>query len=363
MKRISTASSVLEELLGEGDKPYESTDFSADKKVVVVQKATKGKGINMVLLGDGFSDRLIADGTYESVMMKGIEAFFNIQPYTYFRDYFNIYYVNAVSVQEGCGRGMNTVFTTVFGDGTSVEGNNYTCMDYARLCGFTDDEMNEVLIITMMNSTRYAGTCVMFRGPHYLGDYGRGMSISYFPIGNNDKDLEQVLHHEAGGHGFSKLLDEYYYDKAIYQGDIDTYLMLRESYGWGKNVDYVSSPTEVYWSKFITDPRYKQENIGVYEGAATYMYGAYRPTDYSIMRYNTGGFNAPSREAIYYRIHKLAYGEEWEYDFEEFVKWDQVYGMPSFTGSTVSRSIDPEKRTAPPVIIDGYWANGRLILE
>ena len=40
------------------------------------------------------------------------------------------------------------------------------------------------------------------------------------------------------------------------------------------------------------------------------------------MNDNTGGFNAPSREAIYYRIHKLAYGESWTYDYEEFVNWD-----------------------------------------
>lgn len=33
-------------------------------------------------------------------------------------------------------------------------------------------------------------------------------------------------------------------------------------------------------------------------------------------------FNAPSREAIYYRIHKLAYGKDWQYNFEDFVQWD-----------------------------------------
>ena len=36
----------------------------------------------------------------------------------------------------------------------------------------------------------------------------------------------------------------------------------------------------------------------------------------------TGKFNAPSREAIYYRIHKLAYGASWKYDYETFVSWD-----------------------------------------
>ena len=33
-------------------------------------------------------------------------------------------------------------------------------------------------------------------------------------------------------------------------------------------------------------------------------------------------FYAPSREAIYYRIHKLAYGKDWQYNFEDFVQWD-----------------------------------------
>ena len=52
-----------------------------------------------------------------------------------------------------------------------------------------------------------------------------------------------------------------------------------------------------------------------------------------------GGFNAPSREAIYYRIHKLAFGTTWEYDYESFVKWDQEYGMPSFLNGR-SRSLE-----------------------
>ncbi len=42
------------------------------------------------------------------------------------------------------------------------------------------------------------------------------------------------------------------------------------------------------------------------------------------MKNNKGGFNAPSREAIWYRIHKLAYGDEWEYDYEDFVEYDEV---------------------------------------
>ena len=40
------------------------------------------------------------------------------------------------------------------------------------------------------------------------------------------------------------------------------------------------------------------------------------------MRYNEGGFNAPSREAIWLRMHRLAYGSNWEYSYEKFAEYD-----------------------------------------
>lgn len=36
---------------------YASTDYSEDGKIVKLQQATEGKGVNIVLLGDGFTDR------------------------------------------------------------------------------------------------------------------------------------------------------------------------------------------------------------------------------------------------------------------------------------------------------------------
>ena len=35
-------------------------------------------------------------------------------------------------------------------------------------------------------------------------------------------------------------------------------------------------------------------------------------------------FNAPSRKAAYIRIHKLAYGSDWQFDYEEFVQYDAI---------------------------------------
>lgn len=350
-------------ILGEGDAPYESTDFSADGKAYTLQTASDGNGINVVLMGDAFSDRQIADGTYENVMKQAADAFFSEEPYTSFKDMFNVYYVNAVSKNEGYVDGGETIFSGTFGGGTHVMGNDELCMKYAQTAfNFTNEQMQDVLIVVMMNSTGYAGTCYMYYNTGYTSDYGRGTSVAYFPIGTTYEDLATILHHEAGGHGFAKLNDEYAYEYMgmIPANEIRDEQNMRENYGWGKNTDYIPDPARVYWSKFIADSRYASENIGVYEGACTYWTGAYRPTENSIMNDNTGGFNAPSREAIYYRIHKLAYGESWTYDYEEFVNWDLNQRARSRVSVVPQKKYPP---TAPPVVIKARWENGRFVYE
>ena len=105
-------------------------------------------------------------------------------------------------------------------------------------------------------------------------------------------------------------------------------------------------------------------DIGVYEGGRTYQYGVYRPTDISIMSggsyYLEYGFNAPSRETIYNRIHKLAYGEDWEYDYEEFVQWDLSRKRTTTRTITSTEDVTP---TAPPVIYNRRWENGHFVYE
>ena len=74
------------------------------------------------------------------------------------------------------------------------------------------------------------------------------------------------------------------------------------------------------------------------------------------MRYNTGGFNAPSREAIYYRIHKLAYGDSWEYDYEDFVKYDEINRKTSSTASPMwSGHRTRREPLHPPVVVGKSW--------
>lgn len=333
---------------------YESEDYSADGTVVTLQKATKGNGIDIVFLGDAYNDKDIADGSYETVMRTAYDAFFTEEPYKSFKDHFNVYYVNVVSKHDFYGG--ETAFEGYFGYGTEVGGDDEKAFDYAQKA-ISEERVDESLIVIMMNSTAYAGTCYMYGIG--VGDYGRGPSVSYFPVGNDDVELSQVLLHETGGHGFAKLDDEYAYEDygGIPADEIEDHHVM-EAYGWWKNVDFTDVESEVKWAKYLEDERYANDGLGIFEGASTYWTGAYRPTENSIMRHNTDGFNAPSREAIYYRIHKLAYGDSWQYDHEAFVEYDAVNraaaasSMQKKRVNSVERTFVP---TAPPVVVKGSW--------
>lgn len=345
----------IESQLGDGvTELYESADYAADGTVHTLQTATSGAGIDIVLMGDGYSDRLIADGTYASVMQRATEAFFSEDPYKSFRDCFNVYYVDVVSKNERYTG--ETAFSTWYGSGTAVGGNDAKVIEYARKV-IPDSRMDDATVIVLMNRDYYAGTCYMY--PPAGGDYGSGLSVSYFPVSSFETTFSGLVSHEAGGHGFGKLADEYYYasNGTIPQSKIDEYISTA-AYGWWRNGDFTSDPAAVKWSAFLNDGRYSAEGLGVYEGAFTYYYGAWRPTRNSIMNNNTGGFNAPSRYAIWYRIGKLAYGADWNGTYEDFVAWDAINRT---SASHAPRKAQPnyvEKNfqpLAPPVVIHHSW--------
>lgn len=334
---------------------YISSDYSNDGKVTTLQTATKGNGIDIVLMGDAYSDRQIADGTYKADMENLYENLFTEEPYKSFKELFNVYYVNVVSATEGYEYG-NTALGGFFGDGTYVGGNDNAAFDYA-LKAISEERMDEALLIVAMNSDNYAGTCYMYYPTDATSTYGSGPSVAYFPKGGDAETFAQLLHHEACGHGFAKLADEYAYeDMGEVPSDYVTQTKEQQAnWGWWKNVDFTDNLNTIRWSKFINDTRYANDGLGAYEGGLTYWTGVWRPTENSIMRYNTGGFNAPSREAIYYRIHKLAYGDDWEYDYEDFVEYDAINRKAAASARAKSYKPSNYKPTHPPVIMNKSW--------
>lgn len=343
----------------EGPTFYESTDYSKDGEVKQLQRATKGKGIDVVLMGDAYTDRLIADGTYDAAMQSVMAKLFTEEPYESFRDYFNVYSVTAVSKNETYSSFTETAIRGYFGlNQSEVGGDDSMAFTYA-LKAIDDERLDQALVIVIMNSEVYAGTCYMYV-PSVEGDWSNGVSVSYFPVGSDEVLLERLIHHEACGHGFAKLADEYSegHIGAFPEEDISLMQSEQKDLGWWKNVDFTSDLSQIRWSYFINDPRYADEGLGAFEGGLTYLTGVWRPTSDSIMRYNWGGFNAPSREAIYYRIHKLAYGADWEYSYEDFVEWDARNRKPATRGVQIPYRPEVQDDFGPthsPVVVPHTW--------
>ena len=182
--------------------------------------------------------------------------------------------------------------------------------------------------IVIINGTDYVSgytnmAALDFDVPYYDCDYGRGYSSIVVARGNhnNSEEFQLTIAHEFG-HSFAKLADEYVTDDSEPgEGPTSDIITTFSRFGWYKNVDVTSDPTTIRWSRFLSDERYANENLGTYEGGFTYAKGVWRPSENSIMRYGTE-FNAPSRAAIYNRIHKLAYGDDWQFDYETFVQQD-----------------------------------------
>jgi len=323
---------------------YESTDYSMDGTVTVLQTATEGAGIDIVLMGDAFSDRLIADATYETQMVQAMENFFSEEPFTSLRNMFNVSMVTVVSKNEKYFNGSQTALSASISGG-----NNGKVMEYVHKA-VSPDKDTDVLPIVILNSFESGGICAVYGVPEgYTGDWGSGLGISYVALGGP----RITICHEAGGHGFAKLEDEYCkYFGAIPEEDKEYYKAYAR-YGFWKNVDYENDPSKIKWATFLSDDRYVSEELGIYEGAL-YEFGLYKATEMSIM-FNSGHFNAPSREAIWYRAHKLAYGADWEYHYEDFVAWDMAHSYYSTTSQTKANFVEAPITCTRPVVFKESW--------
>ena len=315
---------------------YCSTDFSKDGEVVELQKATQGTGINVIILGDGFTDIEVNNGQYEKVMRKAMENFFSVEPMTTFKDYFNVYTINTVSLNS-FHSGDSTAFSCEYGNGTHVEGNYKKCWELAngKISNLYD---SQTLIMVIINdSDQHGTTYTVSKYSTDLHEY-HFKSTAFISIFNglNDSYFEGIVHHEANGHGFGKLADEYFYPGMgeIPEEEIES-LESWQRLGIFMNVDTTSVADSVHWSSFINDARYAKEKIGLYEGADVYETGIYRPTENSIMRneYEAPLFNAPSRLEIYRRIIEYSGGT---YSYDDFLTYDEI-NRKKYESSSVNR--------------------------
>lgn len=375
-----------------------------EKGVFVLQEATMGTGTDIIIMGDGFSKNHFGqDGNYEDIMLQAYEDMFSVEPFRSLKDYFNVYYINAVSVDDhdaqplnnGAVQGnANTVFNTKFKqNSTSITGNSDAVESYAKQAirhkggrGGTkctsetevESRVNRSLMIVMANVACHAGTCQINYGTK--NDYCPYSSIAYCALNTNLERRRLTLAHEAGGHGFGKLADEYggnriiefntadwneliqEHNLGLYRNSNEHWTEEEKADGWSVNLrDTYTDESNVYWSDLLNQ-QYgyrRSEGLGIYRGAKTYDNLFCRPTMNSVMRsqFQENGqfFNAISRWAIWYRLMKLTGSTNagnFKSSLDEFIVFDNTLTI-EMDSSMLTRSSDAEDLLplAPPIII------------
>lgn len=341
----------------QGGQVLESVDFSEDGKIDTLQQHAKGEGIPIVLMGDGFVDQELADGTYRRVMEKAMENLFTEEPVKSLREYFDVFMINAVSENNDFGVGYKTAFSCKLagGNSTVIKGDDVSVQVYVGKV-LKEEKKKNSLAVVVLNTSVYAGTT-------YLGyQDGNGkfieFAIAYCPVIETleSEHFRQVLVHEAVGHGIGKLEDEYVYPD---KGNVTTLEMQRirtmQANGWLQNVDFTASKDTVLWASFLTDSRYQNEHLGVYEGACTYPKGAYRPSEDSMMNSNTCAFNAPSRKSLYEKVMKIGMAVE-QVSYEDFVAFDKAHLPNTLPAVRYARTASSGHPFARPVWVGTRWS-------
>lgn len=340
---------------------YLSGDYSKEGEVTVYQRASEGNGVDLVIMGDAYSDREVESGKYLADMKACAEEFFDVEPYKSFRHLFNIYFVTTVSATEGYEHGGQSLGSTR-GSGTYISGDDKKCFDLALNAVKDKDRLDETVIIVCGNQdlsgiVYLCGTCFWYDPVDWGGrDYSNGPAVCYFlKVDESFDKTGATIRHEAGGHAFAKLADEYNYSGSLSQRDRD-HITSYSPHRWYSNVDITSDPAKIKWSAFLADERYKNDGVGIYEGGYTYQYGVWRPSETSIMLDNLGRYNAPSRYTIWYRIHKLAFGDSWNGTYEDFVTYDAINRITSAGAPKRRNYVElPAQRQHAPVVTGRTW--------
>ena len=277
-----------------------------DGSVIIEQTHSLGSGIPLVFLGDCYDAFDIASGSYLSDTELAIDYFFDIEPYKTYKNYFDVYVVFGVSEDSGVGS-VNTIRKSKFGTQYSVTGgslssNSSTAFSYAQKADPNMD-LTKGLIIMVLNSPNYGGVTYM---------WSDGSAIAICPKSEDPYpyDFRGLIQHEAGGHGFGKLADEYIYINGFIQACDCQNPHLKEFYsgkanGWYKNLSEISVRDAVPWSHLMYHPTYAN-TVDIYEGGFFHTRGIFRSEPNSCMNNNIPYYSAISRQAIVERIMDYA---------------------------------------------------------
>ena len=233
----------------------------------------------IVVVGDGYIESDIDDGTYAKDVKYTIDQFKLSSPWDEMMPATNIYRIDAVSLQRGAdyedgspemsGSLKDTYFNTSFWTDGIERLLAPDSIGTTRAVNAADDLIGAGMwdqIIVVVNSKKYGG------------------SGGFLATNTTHPDGPLIAVHEVG-HSLANLADEYdYNDGATYSGEppsevnVDTNASDPKWSSWIEPTTPLPTPNESNYSSVV----------GAFEGARYNQFGIYRPSQNCIMRSFTG---------------------------------------------------------------------------
>ncbi|MFD3696139.1 M64 family metallopeptidase [Streptomyces sp. NPDC058646] len=263
---------------------------AADGEVTkVIDNGPTADRLDVVVIGDGYTATELAE-FHADARQKWAEVT-AVEPYTTYRNLFNVWTVDAVSHDSGVSGDPDpaTVRDTALGSYFwcgDIE--RLLCVDQPKVDSYVAKAPEADLVIVLANSAKYGGAG--YNEPSATLGYA---GISTASAGHAKSG--QVAIHETG-HSLGKLADEYFYP-----GTPDY-----EKYTGPEPADSNSStlPADrmaaqrAKWYRWLGEESPDGGTVGAYEGGGYFVTGLYRPTDASLMRVLGKPFSLPGTEAM-----------------------------------------------------------------
>ncbi|MEY2805663.1 MAG: hypothetical protein RIR65_80 [Planctomycetota bacterium] len=225
--------------------------------------------VDIVFMGDGWEweslkafDKLAEDAATVLARDEVVREYAN---------YFNFSRAALVSAENGVD-GFGRDYDTLLGA--------KTLGTFAGHVGIDQSKVREVL----SQMPEHDGQAIVFVRNGVLGTGGSGVAV----IGG--REMKTMVH--EFGHSFCGLHDEYQTQTGHGGGGVPNTL----------NVASLADPKLVPWAHWIAA---KHPQVGVYEGAASRVKGAWRPTASGCIMDSAESFCVVCREALVLRIHEF----------------------------------------------------------
>ena len=243
-------------------------DYYQTGEVITYQKSTKTNGINLVITGDGFTapDLVRETGSFYRWCKYAADELLKVEPFKTYKSYFNVYFIAAVSNEQGADIGGNkkdTYFDTGWASGSSYS-SMISSSGSSKLKSFIANytpgyAASRTFAIVLCNEYTYAGLChwmdtpvicfasvslnTALTAPRSLA-WGAGWSTG---VGTTSGDFTNIVNHELGGHGVARLADEY---RSYFDGSSRaTTISLGQMAGYYRNLG-VTGNGDLPWSSF-----------------------------------------------------------------------------------------------------------------